>query len=80
MPAKRKLPDIADLAPEWRRKESIAVVAAGLVRLARATTPSVAPADSLAAMPTSMLAENPSEPTETGLEFLGETRLSVPAG
>jgi hypothetical protein len=90
MPATRKSPDTGAIAPEERRDEVIAILAAGLVRLVGASPPPVAlaamvgpptaRASMAASTPTSMPAENLSESGEIGLELSGKTRLSVPAG
>lgn len=69
MPPTEKSPHIGDLAPEQRRNEVIAVIAAGLARLVGDGLP-----------PLASPAENLSASAEIRLELSGETRLSVPAG
>jgi hypothetical protein len=70
-------PSPAEVAPAQRREELVAILAAGLVRLIRASeAPTGAPADAMASIP----AEKLSESGEIGLELSGETRLSVVAG
>jgi hypothetical protein len=70
-------PSPAEIAPEHRRDELVAILSAGLVRLIRASeVPTGPPVDAPAALP----AEKLSESGENGLELSGETRLSVVAG
>jgi hypothetical protein len=77
VPATRTSSKPAEITPGQRRDEIVAILAAGLVRLIRASEPPpVIPADALASGP----GEKLSESGEIGLELSGETRLSVPAG
>ena len=77
MPATRKSPRASNVAPEGRRDEIIAIVAAALARLIQTDSPRAAPhADTPASMP----AENLPESAEKRLELSGKPRLSVPTG
>lgn len=77
MPVTRTPTKPAEITPQQRRDEIIAILAAGLVRLIQASqAPAGTPTDALASMP----GEKLSESAETGLELSRESRLSVPAG
>lgn len=82
MPATRRSPDGVEIAPEQRRGEIIAILAAGLVRLIGGGGVAVGTsAEAGASIPrspdASMPVEKLSESGEIGLELSGETRLSV---
>jgi hypothetical protein len=77
MPAHVTSHEPPHLAPEGRRDEVVAIVAAALARLIQTRgTPVASPFVAPASIP----AGNLSESAEPGLELSGETRLSVPAG